>query len=159
MFDLTRLADSKNKYAVYALNVSSGIALLVAAAWFSFNLFSTRDADLPARVINGVTLQPAILVAGKPFEVHVNVTLNKLCPYEVHWSLARRTDGVEVVKIIEPVRQPPSELGTQDLPLFTRYVPATVSPGEYRYLAEVFDLCQGAHDISSARRNIDITIH
>lgn len=159
MLDFRQLADSNNKYAVVALNAASGLALFVAAAWFSYNMFSTRDAEVPPRVINSVVMEPTILLAGKPFTVHVNVTLNRLCPYEVRWSLARKTDGVEVVKIIEPVWQPPGQIGPQDLPVFVRYVPATVEPGEYRYIAEVFDLCPGSSGrVVSARRDLSITI-
>jgi len=143
----------------FALNFVSGAALLCAAAWFSYNMFSSRDTDIPARVVNRVSLEPTIMLAGKPFTARVNVTLNKLCPYEVHWSLARKQDGVEVVKIIEPIRQPPAQLGTQDLEPFTRFIPQTVEPGEYRYIAETIDRCPGSTGTStSARHEQTITI-
>lgn len=158
MFDFDRLADSKNRYAVLALNFASGAALLCAAAWFSFNMFSARDAELPVRVVNSITLEPTILLAGKPFITRVNVTLNKLCPYEVRWSLVRQSDGVEVVKIVEPVKEAATQLGKQDLPPFNRYVPATVRPGEYKYLAEVVDMCPDGHTITPVRSDVDITI-
>lgn len=34
-----------------ALNGISGLALLLAAAWFSYNVFSTRDASEQNRVV------------------------------------------------------------------------------------------------------------
>lgn len=156
--NLSSFADSKNKTAVFALNAVSGIALLVAAAWFSFNMFATRDAELPVRVVNKLSLEPTILLAGKPFVTHVNVTLNKLCPYEVRWALVRQTDGVEVVRIVEPIKDPPAQTGTQDLPPSNRYVPSSVAPGEYRYMAEVFDFCPGAHGVTPVRKGLDISI-
>lgn len=159
MFDpLSKIADSDSVLAVRLLNVISGAALLVAATWFSYNLFSTRDAELPPRVVNSITLEPTILLAGKPFTAHINVTLNRLCPYEVHWSLVRQTDNLEVVKIIEPVKQPPEKTGTQELPNSIRYVPSSVAPGEYKYVSEVFDLCPDGHTYTSVRRNVDLTI-
>jgi hypothetical protein len=158
MFDLNRLADSENKYAVFALNIVSSVALVVAAAWFSYNMFSTKDAELPVRIVNRITLDPTVLLAGRPFVTHVNVTLNKLCPYEVRWSLVRKGDGVEVVRIVEPMQQPAAVTGTQDLPAFPRYVPATVQPGEYRYIAEVFDMCPGVHTVTPVRSSIDLAI-
>lgn len=157
--DLANLfADSKNKWAVLALNMASGTALLCAATWFSFTMFNTRDAELPVRIVNRITLEPTILLAGKPFVTHVNATLNKLCPYEVRWSLVRQGDGVEVVRIVEPVKDPPAQTGTQDLPPFNRYVPSTVQPGEYNYLAEVFDLCPGVHAVTPVRSSITISV-
>lgn len=141
------------------LNILSGTALLIAATWFSYNLFSTRDAEIAPRVVNSITIEPSILLAGKPFLAHINVTLNRLCPYEVHWSLVRKSDGVEVVKIIEPIKQPPAQLGQQELPASTRYVPASVEPGEYRYVSEVLDLCQdSAKTFIAVRHNVDISI-
>jgi hypothetical protein len=44
MFDINRLADSQKKAPMMLLNLVSGLALLIAASWFSYNLFSTRDA-------------------------------------------------------------------------------------------------------------------
>jgi hypothetical protein len=149
---------SVGPWGTRALNVISGIALLSAATWFSYNLFATKDAELPPRIINKITLEPTILLAGKPFVTHVNVTLNQLCPYEVRWSLVRQSDNLEVVRIIEPIKQPPAEIGTQDLPPFNRYVPSSVQPGEYKYLAEVADLCPGGHAVTSVRSNVDISI-
>jgi hypothetical protein len=136
----------------------SGAALLIAATWFSYNLFSSRDAELPPRIINSITVEPAILLAGKPFTLHINVTLNRLCPSEVHWSLARKGDNVEVVKIIEPIKAPPDTLGTQNLPPILRYVPSAVEPGEYRYIAEVFDQCPGNRSVTSVKRTVDISV-
>jgi hypothetical protein len=158
MIDFGKLADSNNKYAAAALNAASGVALLLAATWFSYNLFSTRDAELPPRVVNSITLEPTILLAGKPFIAHVNVTLNRLCPYEVHWSLVRQIDGVEVVKIIEPIKQPPEVLGPQDLPTSTRFIPQSVEPGEYKYVSEVYDICNDGHTYTSVRRNVVMSI-
>ncbi len=149
---------NSGSWGTLVLNVASGTALLCAAAWFSYNLFSTRDAELPPRIVNSIVLEPTILLAGKQFTARINVTLNRLCPYEVRWSLVRRTDGVEVVKIIEPVKQPPEQIGTQDLPITTRYVPATVEPGEYKYVSEVFDICPNGHTYTSVRRDIPLTI-
>jgi hypothetical protein len=140
------------------LNCVSGLALVVAASWFSYNMFASRDADTPPRIVNSIVLEPTILLAGKPFIAHINVTLNKLCPYEVHWSLVRVGDGVEVVKIIEPVRQPPAVLGLQELPPAPRYVPQTVAPGQYKYVSEVFDLCPDGHTYISVRKNVELTI-
>lgn len=156
--DLSSFADSKNKWSILGLNVVSGVALLLAASWFSYTMFNTRDAELPVRVVNSITLEPTILLAGKPFLTRVNVTLNKLCPYEVRWALVRQTDGVEIVRIVEDVKEPPAQTGTQDLPPSKRYVPASVLPGEYRYMAEVFDLCPGAHGSTPVRKGLDISI-
>jgi len=145
-------------WATLVLNVSSGAALLFAAAWFSYTLFSARDAELPPRVVNSITIEPSILLAGKPFNANINVTLNRLCPYEVQWSLVRQSDGVEVVKIIEPLKPPPTQLGTQDLPPSPRYVPSSVEPGAYKYVSEVYDLCPDGKTYTSVRRNLPITI-
>ncbi len=162
MFDSYQFQFAKfynsGTWATLILNVLSGAALLIAAAWFSYSVFSARDADIPPRIVNSLTLEPTILLAGRPFKVHVNVTLNRLCPYEVRWSLVRLTDNLEVVKIIEPVTQPPAQLGTQDLPASTRWVPASVEPGEYKYLSEVFDLCPGGRTYTSVRRSLNLTI-
>lgn len=148
---------SKCTWRQRALNFGSATALLVAATWFSFNLFSTQRAELAPRIVNSITLEPTILLAGKPFVAHINVTLNRLCPYEVHWSFVR-DDGLEVAKIVEPVKPPPAALGTQDLPPAIRYVPYEVAPGDYKYVSEVFDLCADGHTYTSVRRNVDITI-
>lgn len=140
------------------MNLVSGTLLLLAAAWFSYNLFAARDAGQPVRVINSLRVEPAILLPGHPFTVYVNVTLTKLCPWEVQWSLARKTDGVQVVKIVEPVRPPAEKTGTQDLAPVTRFLPQTVEPGEYRYISEEFDQCPGAPTNISVRRDQLITV-
>lgn len=145
-------------WATLGLNIVAGAALLAASAWFSYNLLSTRQSELAPRIVNSIALEPTILLAGKPFKAHINVTLNRLCPYEVHWSFVRKSDGLEVAKIVEPVKQPPAELGTQDLPDAVRYVPIEVGPGYYQYVSEVFDLCADGHTYTSVRRNVDITI-
>jgi hypothetical protein len=44
MFDINKLSDSHSKVAAMILNIISGLALLTAASWFSYNVFSTRDA-------------------------------------------------------------------------------------------------------------------
>ncbi len=146
----------------FTLNVTSGAALLLMAAWFSYNLFASRDVDLPPRLVNSVTIEPSIVLAGKPFKTSVNVTLNKLCPYEVHWSLTKQTagadGGLEVVKVIEPVKQPPPTLGTQDLPPTIRYVPNSVEPGEYKFISEVYDQCPDGHTYTSVRHNVSLTV-
>lgn len=154
--DLLKLVD--NPRARLPLNIVSGAALCLTAAWFSFNVFAAKDAELAPRIVNSITLEPTILLAGKPFYAHINVTLNRLCPYEVHWSLVRKAGGVEAVKIIEPVEPPPAATGTQELPVITRFVPLSVSPGEYRYVSEVFDLCPDGHTYTSVRRNVDLTV-
>lgn len=154
---LARFYDG-NSWHTFWLNVVSGFALLCGAAWFSYNLFSTKDADLPPRVVNSVTIEPTTLLAGGPFIVHRNVTINRPCPYEVRWSLVRKEDGVEIIKVVEPVKQPPDQLGTQELPPVTRVVPPTVAPGEYKYVSEVFDICPDGHTYTSVRRNIEISI-
>jgi hypothetical protein len=148
---------TKRSLAV-ALNIVSGAALLAASAWFVNNMLTARDAELPPRVVNSITIEPSILLAGKPFTAHITVTLNKLCPYEVHWSLVRAGDGLEVVKIIEPIKQPPLALGLQELPPTLRYVPTSVAPGEYKYVSEVLDLCEGGKTFISVRKNADVII-
>lgn len=158
MFDLNRLADNRSTVATMALNVASGAALFCAAAWFSYNLFSTKDAELPPRVVNSISIEPTILLAGKPFTAHINVTLNRLCPYEVRWSLVRIADNLEVVKIIEPVKQPPEKTGTMELPNVTRYIPASIAPGEYKYASEVADLCENGHTYTTIRKNVDVIV-
>jgi hypothetical protein len=158
MFDFNKLADSDNKYATAALNFFSAVALFAAAAWFSYNMFSTKDADTPPRLINSVMLEPSILLAGKPFKPHINVTLSRLCPYEVRWSLVRQPDGVEVVKIVEPIMQPPTSIGTQDLAPTERYVPNSVAPGDYRYLSEVHDHCADGRAYTAISPSVPITI-
>lgn len=144
-------------WGTLCLNVVCGIALLGASAWFVNNLLSTRDADTPPRIVGAITIEPSILLPGKQFTAHIGVTLNRLCPYEVHWSLVRRSDNVEVAKIIEPVKQPPANLGLQEL-IVTRYIPLSVLPGDYQYISEVFDLCPNGQTYTSVRRHADITI-
>lgn len=158
MLNFNWLADSNNPYAKTALNITSGLALFCAAAWGSYTLFAAKDAEQPPRVVNSITLEPTVLLAGKPYVAHINVTLNRLCPYEVHWSLVRKTDNVEVVKIVEPIKAAPAALGTQDLPDAKRYIPYSVDPGDYKYISEVFDLCPDGHTYTSVRRNVDITV-
>lgn len=157
-FDFNKLADSNNPYANGALNVISALALVSAASWFSYEMFSSRSIEQPPRIVNSITIEPTIVLPGTKFNAHINVTLSKLCPYEVHWSLVRKTDGLEVVKIVEPVQQPPASIGTMELPPFTRYIPASVAPGDYRYVAEVYDLCAEGHTYISVRHNADITV-
>lgn len=150
---------TKSQPATIALNVVSGACLIAASAWFVNNMLASRDAELPPRVVNSITLEPSILSAGKPFVAHIFVTLNKLCPYEVHWSLVKSSDNVEIVRIIEPVKQAPSSvLGPQELPPMTRYVPSSVPPGEYKYVSEVLDLCPDGHTYTSIRKNADLIV-
>ena len=158
MFDLSKYADSHNSYIVTALNVVSGTALFCAAVWFSYTVFASRDADLPPRIVNSIILEPTILLPGQSFDAKINVTLNRLCPYEVHWSLVRAIDNVEVVKIVEPVRVSPAQLGTQEVPSHIRTIPLSVERGRYKYVSEVFDLCPGGRTYTSVRRNVDITV-
>jgi hypothetical protein len=145
-------------WATFILNIVSGAALLAAASWFSYNIFSTKDAELPPRIVNSIQIEPAILLPGSKFKAHINVTLNRLCPYEVHWSLVRVTDGVEVVKVIEPIKPAPLTLGTQDLPVSDRYIPNAIGPGEYKYVSEVYDMCPDGHTFTSIRHDVPITI-
>lgn len=149
---------AKSKYATLALNIVSGCALVAASAWFVSNMLTAREVDLPPRIVNSITIEPTILLAGKPFNAHINVTLNKLCPYEVRWSLVRVWDGLEIVRIIEPIKQPPDALGPQDLPTVQRYVPSSVAPGEYKYVSEVADICGQGHTYISVRKNADVIV-
>ena len=55
-----------NKYAVRALNVVSGAALLVATTWFSYNLFSSRDATAPVAITTTTTTTTETPVSGIP---------------------------------------------------------------------------------------------
>jgi hypothetical protein len=151
-----RIANSP--LASFVLNVASGGALLVMAAWFSYIMFSSREIDMPPRIVNTIAVEPTILLAGKPFKTTVNVTLNKLCPYEVHWSLVRTDNNLEVVKLVEPVKQPPPVIGTQDLPPIIRYIPNSVEPGEYKFISEVYDQCPDGHTYTSVRHNVSLTV-
>lgn len=153
--------DENESVGARILNWVSGAALLVAVTWFSYTLFNSREVDLPPRVINSITLEPTILLAGKPFNAHVNVTLNKLCPYEVQWSLVKHggsNEGLEVVKIVEPVHTAGDKLGTFEQDPVSRYIPSTVEPGEYKYVSQVYDICADGHTYTSVRRNVVITI-
>lgn len=150
------LADN-GSWKTLALNVVTGAALVASASWFSYTLFNAREASINPREVESIVLEPTILTAGQPFFAHVKVKLNKLCPYEVHWSLVRRSDNVEIVKIIEPTVQPPAALGEQELPTKKRFVPSSVDPGEYTYVSEVFDHCSD-HIYTSVRRNVNLTI-
>jgi len=151
-----KLAEPRSGASI-GLNIISACALLAASAWFVNNVLSSRDAELAPRIVNSVVLEPTIVLAGKPFKAHINVTLNKLCPYEVHWSLVR-PDGVEVVKVIEPVKPAPAGTGTQDLPVSDRYVPNSISPGDYKYVSEVYDQCPDGHTYTSARQAVALTV-
>jgi hypothetical protein len=158
MFDLNKYADSHNSRIATTLNVVSGVVLFCVATWFSYTLFASRDLDLPPRLVNSIVLEPAILLPGQSFDAHINVTLSRLCPYEVHWSLVRAIDNVEVVKIVEPVREPPAQAGTQDIPSHNRVIPLNIERGRYKYVSEVYDLCPGGRTYTSVRRNVDITV-
>lgn len=151
-------AITKGQVTTWALNLVSGACLIAASAWLVNTMLASREADLPPRIVNSIMLEPTILLPGRAFKAHINVTLNKLCPYEIHWSLVRVADGVEVVKVIEPVKQPPAELGTQELPVSDRYIPSSTAPGEYQYVSEVFDLCGNGHTYISVRKNVSITV-
>jgi hypothetical protein len=144
-------------WATYLLNVVAATALIGGTAWLTYTLSAARNVQVPARIVEDIKIEPAILLAGKPFHIHIRVFLNKLCPYEVHWSLVRKADNVEVVKIVEPTKQPPAALGEQELAAADRWIPVGVAPGEYMYVSEVFDIC-GAHTYTSVRRNVDVTI-
>lgn len=146
------------KYILYALNAVSGAAMVAGAAWLSYNLFAARDAETPVRVVNSITVDPSILLVGRPFTAYINVTLTRLCPYEVHWSLIRKADGVEVLKTVEQIKPAPAAVGTQDLPPSIRYVPPSVAPGEYRYVSDIIDLCPDGHAFTAARKGVDIFI-
>lgn len=149
---------AKSKVGTLALNLVSGACLIAASAWFVSNLLASREAELPPRIVNSITVEPTILLAGKPFKTTVNVTLNKLCPYEVHWSLVREDNNLEVVKLVEPVKQPPAQIGTQDLPPSVRYIPNSVEPGAYKFISEVYDQCPDGHTYTSVRHNVSLTV-
>jgi hypothetical protein len=91
-----------------------------------------------ARVINKVWIEPTTLHPGGQFVVHVNATINQLCPGETHWSLIRKADGVEVLKVIQPTT--PTKIGENSFEA-TRLLPSTVPPGEYFYFASIYDYC------------------
>jgi hypothetical protein len=156
--EIDKMLSEPNSWASWLLNGVSVVALLAASAWFTSTILNTKEAELPPRVVNSITIEPSIVLAGKPFKAHVNVTLNRLCPYEIHWSLIRLSDGVEVLKVIEPVRQPPAAIGTQDLPVSERYIPNTMAPGDYKYVSEVYDQCANGHTYTSIRHNVAITV-
>lgn len=59
MLDFTKLSDKNG-----LLNVASGLALLIAATWFSYSVFSARDAK--------VVVAPT----------HVSVTIEHVMPVE-----------------------------------------------------------------------------
>lgn len=154
---VSRFYDN-GSWSTLLLNAVSVITLLAASAWFSYTIFSTMDAELPPRIVNSVSLEPSILLPNSKFKAHINVTLNRLCPYEVHWSLVSVSDGVERVKVIEPIKPAPTVLGTQDLPVSDRFVPDKIPPGEYKYVSEVYDMCPDGHTFTSVRHNVPITI-
>jgi hypothetical protein len=151
----------KFSWKTVLLNGSAMIAVLMAVSWFSLRMISlSNEENFTPRIINSIRIEPANLRAGSSFMVFTNVTLNRLCPFQVKWSLVRKVDGVEVVKIVEPVQSTITQSGTQDLPPTKRLIPTTVAPGEYRYVSEETDLCPGAGGLSvtAARHNINITV-
>ena len=90
------------------------------------------------RIIHKVWIEPTTMVPGQKFAVHIDVTMNQLCPGETHWSIIRASDGVEVLNITQPTV--PTKLGVNNL-ANTRTLPATVLPGEYYYIASVHEFC------------------
>ncbi len=140
----------------HLLNIVSGAALLFAASWFSYNIFQAKDSDVPPRIMKEFRIEPSILLVGKPFTIHATSYLSKLCPYEVHWSLVRKSDRVEVVRIVEPVQPAAKELGDVKYDI-TRYVPAGTAPGDYQYVSDTTDICPD-RVYPGSRRATDITI-
>lgn len=90
------------------------------------------------RVIHKVWMEPTTLVPGETFVVHIDATINQICPGEVQWSLVRSSDGAEVAKIIQPTT--PVKLGMNHI-TNKRVLPLTVLPGEYYYIASVHEFC------------------
>src|ERR1035437_7614978 len=151
----------KFSWKTILLNGSAIVAVLGVAAWFSFIMVSlSNEETFTPRIINSIKIEPSNLHAGSTFKVFTNVTLNRLCPFQVKWSLVRKSDGVEVVKIVEPGQPALVQSGTQDLPPTKRLIPPAVAPGEYRYVSEETDLCPGAGGLSvtAARHNINLIV-
>ena len=93
---------------------------------------------LRPRVIHKVWLEPTTMVPGGKFVVHIDATINQICPGETQWSLIRTSDGVEVSKVVQATA--PVTLGMNHI-AHTRTLPLTVAPGEYYYTASVHEFC------------------
>lgn len=156
MFDLTRLADSRNKIAVFVLNLVAGAAVIGAAAWFSYTIFSEPENSSP-RVIQSISLEPVVLRPGDHFNVHLVEYLTRVCGRDiVHWSLVRVTDNIIVVQVLEQVQNDTEVPGTNHL-VHERIVPLGMTPGRYYYVATVEDDCEG-HAFFTAESPVPLTI-
>lgn len=93
---------------------------------------------LRPRIIHKVWIEPTAMSPGGKFVVHIDATMNQLCPGETHWSIVRASDGVEVVNVTQPTV--PTKLGENRL-TNERTLPLTVLPGEYYYVASVHEFC------------------
>jgi hypothetical protein len=99
---------------------------------------NTAPIVVRPRVIHKVWIEPTALVPGQKFTVHIEATINQICPGEAHWSLVRTSDGAEVAKIVQPTA--PTKLGMNNY-TNTRIVPLAIPPGEYYYFASVNEFC------------------
>ena len=134
-------------HPVWRTFIDTGLAMLVVAvsAFFSYTAFTNRAGVaenkaeiIRPRVINKVWIEPSTISSGGSFKVHINATINEVCPGETHWSIIRTSDNVEVARTVELTH--PVKLGINDLTI-TRRVPDTAVPGSYYYVVTVYEFC------------------
>lgn len=151
-----------SKWGTIALNVVSGLALLVAATWFSFNLFNVKqEAEVAPRKIADLWLEPSTITAGGTFTTHSKVDIIRACPFDIHWALARASDNMEVVRVIDPTRPAQTTLvGLHDQTVITRHTIPIMAPGIYHYTAVVYDICPNRTYVSvvSVKHSVDLTV-
>jgi hypothetical protein len=119
-------------------------------------LANTRDSAAGPRIIHVGRAEPPLdaLVAGKPFSVDTQSTIVKACPYEIRWVLTNEHNEA-VVYVVEPVRQSPP-VGEARV-THEHFMPARVKPGHYKYIAQLFDVCDTRTSVTE-QPPIDVTI-
>lgn len=120
-------------------NFFFSIVFLVAIAGGSYLLFESRNLDVARKNVT-IRISPSEMAAGQEFQVDITQTLILLCPYEVHWSLSRASDHVEVLSVIDDIRPAHTATGP-NVAKSHHFLPPDVAPGQYVYTSKVTDLC------------------
>ena len=122
----------------WVINLGLAIGVVSAVAFFSYTIFTNKSNELHPRIIVSVSLEPTVLLPGRSFDVHIETVINAICPGEVHWALIRKADNVEIFSSLTSTQ--PSHLGKNN-EIIPRLIPPAIEPGEYFYVATVYDYC------------------
>ena len=109
-------------------NLFFSIVFLTAIAGGSYLLFESRNLDVARKNVT-ISISPSEMAAGQDFQVDITQTLVLLCPYEVHWSLSRASDHVEVLSVIDDIRPAHTATGP-NVAKSHHFLPPGVAPGQ-----------------------------